>query len=230
MLTNERKFVALNHKLDYALAIFHQHCLLDPTYPLDTIHSIYYDTPRLSSYWEKIEGDHIKRKVRLRWYGNTASDQISRKAYIEIKYRIGSARDKVRHSLDIDYDWFPAAPLHDPRYVQLLYDEARSANLPIPPDLFPVIQISYHRWRFICPVTLMRVCVDIDIVASRTNRDFLPGFSYVLANIPIVVCEFKSQGLIELPWVKDLYDAGFRLRSFSKYGDCMNFILMGGVH
>ncbi len=36
-----------------------------------TVHSLYFDTPDLSYYYDKIEGIDIRKKVRLRRYNKT---------------------------------------------------------------------------------------------------------------------------------------------------------------
>ncbi|MFH1198105.1 MAG: polyphosphate polymerase domain-containing protein [bacterium] len=47
-----------------------------------TVRSIYYDTPKLKYYWEKIEGLSTRKKVRLRGYNQLEEDNV---VFLEIK-------------------------------------------------------------------------------------------------------------------------------------------------
>ncbi len=53
--------------------------------------SLYFDSPDLSCYWEKIDGEKYRRKVRVRTYGAAAAD-----AFVEIKQRYNLAVQKRR--------------------------------------------------------------------------------------------------------------------------------------
>ncbi len=227
-LVNERKYTAHGLDSDRALTIVGHFCGLHPEYPRGTVNSIYFDTPHLSTYKEKIEGDTQKRKYRFRWYNvNGARREPTAPAFLEIKYRYGSARDKLRLTLSVDPEWIATATLDDPALVRLLYDHAGKHEDHIPLNLIPVIGISYDRHRFVCPQSGHTVCVDVNIRAGRMNPNVLPGVNPFDLNT--VVCEFKSSGLDDLPWAQSLYHAGFRIRSFSKYGECINQIMHGGA-
>ena len=76
-------------------------CLPDPVYPEAIVYSLYYDTPALDSYHEKVDGDFIKTKCRLRWYDpDLSADPALRTAYLEIKHKIGQGRRKTRVRVD----------------------------------------------------------------------------------------------------------------------------------
>ena len=62
-LLEERKFVADTDRQDLALAWLQHACVADKTFPRATVFSIYYDTPRLTSYYEKSNGDFLKTKA-----------------------------------------------------------------------------------------------------------------------------------------------------------------------
>jgi len=49
------------------------------------------------------------------------------------------------------------------------------------------------------------------------------------ARLDYIVCEIKNTGKFIPSWCEMLYYAGLRLRSFSKFGECMNQILNGGI-
>ena len=50
---------------------------------LYTVRSIYFDTPHLLFYYEKLDGLKIRKKLRIRTYNNYCQDS---KAFIEISY------------------------------------------------------------------------------------------------------------------------------------------------
>ncbi|NUO84375.1 VTC domain-containing protein, partial [candidate division KSB1 bacterium] len=50
------------------------------------ITSLYYDTPDYKAYWDKIDGQRNRRKVRVRVYGNGVVSAAT-PAFVEIKAR-----------------------------------------------------------------------------------------------------------------------------------------------
>lgn len=55
------------------------------------ISSLYYDSPDLKCYWEKLDGESFRRKVRIRTYGIHPED-----AFLEIKQRLNLTVQKRR--------------------------------------------------------------------------------------------------------------------------------------
>ncbi len=211
-----------------ALSILDLHCLADPSHPKGYISSIYYDTYHLKHFYEKIEGDNLKRKFRLRWYDDLfCKPDDPLRAFIEIKYRIGSGRQKVRHKISVPKKILVSAPLEDDIFLDLLYGNSHEVGDLIPLDLFPVVCISYKRRRYVCKRTGGGVCIDVDIRGSRFNSNIFCAANTVSSNM--IVCEFKDPGLYDLPMAEELYHAGFKLRSFSKYGECVSQIMLGGA-
>jgi len=223
ILVNERKFTA--HILDYnrARALISHYCAPDPVYYKGTVNSIYFDTHNLSAFDEKINGDTYKRKYRLRWYDveNVCSNEQN--AFIEIKYRYGSARDKLRKVVSADPEWLSCVDLRDSALRDFLYKHACMLDDNLPLNLYPALCITYDRLRFCCRQSGLTVCIDTNIRVNRINPDFFSSTTAMLLNV--VVCEIKGHNLPMVPWADALYKAGFRLRSFSKYGECINQIL-----
>jgi uncharacterized protein YlbG (UPF0298 family) len=62
------------------------------------ISSLYYDSPDLSAYWEKIDGEKFRRKVRVRTYGEQP-DQ----AFVEIKQRLNLSVQKRRCRVPLSF-------------------------------------------------------------------------------------------------------------------------------
>lgn len=216
----ERKFVGGAELESFALAWLAHVCLKDPVFPEGTVSSVYYDTPALELYDEKVNGDFLKTKCRLRWYEpDTAPDPRRRTAFLEIKRRIGEGRRKSRAKLDLDRSWLDGADLDDPGFGDLLVRSGPPLEEWLPVDLTAAAVIRYHRHRFVCPFTLARVCLDTSIGLGRTNKRLIPEVGSV--SISAVVLEIKGQPGADIPWLQALYEAGFRRRSFSKYGACL---------
>ncbi len=227
-LVNERKFVGSDLLSDFAITLLDARCLSDGEYPLGHINSIYFDSYDTSSFYEKLNGDNLKIKIRARWYGcleeKTDADIP---VFLEIKYRLGSARDKIRSRVLAPGRWLSTTHLDDPSFPAFLYKHAATLGHPVPQHWVPSICISYDRRRFLCPVTGSRVAVDWNIRSERINAALFPFLASV--SIPSTVCEFKNNTGEIPPWAELLYQAGFRLRSFSKYGECINQIQQGAT-
>ncbi|MEU6247949.1 polyphosphate polymerase domain-containing protein [Glycomyces sp. NPDC047010] len=58
--------------------------------------SLYYDSASLRYYWEKIEGLHFRRKLRIRNYGDRHELTDETPVYIEIKQRVNRVTQKRR--------------------------------------------------------------------------------------------------------------------------------------
>ena len=195
-------------------------CARHPEYGDETIHSIYYDTPSLQCYREKVNGDFIKTKVRLRWYSKASGNPGD--VLLEVKRKAGGSRAKKRVRLDVDRKWLEGADLDDPGFVELLHAHAGLGELP-PSGLAPSVHIRYRRHRFVCPASRAGVSLDTGIGVGRVNGALIAGVS--CATIPHVVLEVKGGDRGGIAWMGRLYDAGFRSRSFSKYGECVSRLI-----
>ncbi|MFC4333416.1 polyphosphate polymerase domain-containing protein [Streptomyces andamanensis] len=61
--------------------------------------SLYYDSPRLRFYWEKIEGLKFRRKLRIRHYGDLDGVTEESPVCVEIKQRVNRVTQKRRITL-----------------------------------------------------------------------------------------------------------------------------------
>ncbi len=61
-----------------------------------TVRSVYFDSPRMSAYREKVEGVRHRRKYRIRAYADAPQDSI---AFLEIKEKNGAYLTKYRSGL-----------------------------------------------------------------------------------------------------------------------------------
>ena len=227
-LVNERKFVGPDLLSDFVVSLLDARCLPDGEYPLGHINSIYFDSFDTRSFGEKLNGDNLKMKIRARWYGcpeENTDAEIS--VFLEIKYRMGSARVKVRSRVSAPGRWLSQTSLDDPSFPAFLYRHAASLGEPVPQNWVPSVCISYDRRRYLCPLTGSRVAVDWNIRSERANPALFPFLTPVF--LPNTVCEFKNNTGEVPSWAEPLYQTGFRLKSFSKYGECINHIQRGAT-
>lgn len=227
-LVRERKFVSPVVSAGEVSSILQAYCVPDGKYPEGELESIYFDDPMLSSYREKANGDALKRKVRIRWYRGGAPWNAVRPAFLEVKDRIGAARDKARFEFRATAAELEGRPLSDCLYASMLREQAGRAGYAIPEALAPVVAIRYRRRRFVCHATSSRVSVDYGIVCTRANGDVFPAASGQPLPLRIVVCEAKSSVARAWPFGGALACLGFRMESFSKYGYFVERLLQGG--
>lgn len=226
-LTRERKYVGRHHHYEAALKILQKHCPPDPKYPANWIESIYFDDELSSAYWEKVHGDAFKRKYRIRWYPDLSAPAPRKiQAFLEIKDRIHAARSKLHLGFYTDGKLLQDGDLDDPHFSDLLHEQLLAAGLPPRIDLQPSISIRYFRYRFICPNTETRICLDCNLSAPRINSRRLPPGIPLTSSL--IVCEAKSTDTEIWSWSETLYRLGFRFRSFSKYGEFMEPVLNRG--
>lgn len=223
-LVRECKYVSGRVGADASARLVAAFAEADPAHPAGELESVYYDTPALDAWREKANGDVFKRKVRVRWYRGGGG--AVRRVFLEVKDRIGAARDKARFSFEWDAAFLDGAPLTDPGFAELLRAGTAAAGFDLPvAALVPTVSIRYARRRFVCPATGSRVSVDSSILCPRANEALFPFAGP--AECPLVVVEAKSATVREWPFGPALVRAGFRLRSFSKYGFFLEHQLAG---
>jgi len=93
----ERKYAFPSHGAQAILGWLEHSCIADPLYPGGTVSTIYYDTPGLTAYREKRDGDSLKCKLRLRWYTapGPAHAEGTVSCYLEAKRREDVARGRA---------------------------------------------------------------------------------------------------------------------------------------
>ena len=227
-LVRECKYVAERGDPLAAAAILEAWSAPDPGYPEGELESVYFDSPGLSSWREKADGDAFKRKVRVRWYrGSRPGPDGTIPAYFEVKDRICAARDKKRARFAWDAAFLESAPLEDPGFARLLAAGAKAADAEdlALSALVPVVSIRYRRRRYVCPATGSRLSLDSRIRCPRANGAVLP-FAGPLESGAVVV-EAKSDEVRSWPFGPSLLRAGFAMRSFSKFGHFMEQLVNG---
>ncbi|MBP5543927.1 MAG: VTC domain-containing protein [Kiritimatiellae bacterium] len=222
---NERKFSGPAFARPLVTAIVEAACAPDAEFPEGVVNSIYFDTPNFSSYREKANGDNLKTKVRLRWYGEDDALPATVTAFLEVKGRVGAARDKARVRLDVPRELVAETPFESPAFQAFLLAQLPVLPVPTPLSWRPVCRIAYSRRRYWDARSASRVSIDWDIRADCVNRAFIAPTSPVRLNA--MVCEFKNQFGAPPNWAEAIRAAGLAYGSFSKYGECMARLLQG---
>ena len=217
-LVREVKFVSDRAVAEMAADLVAAFSVPDAKFPVGVLESVYYDTPDFCSHSEKTDGDALKRKIRVRWYRDVAPGRAgTRRVFLEVKDRIGSARDKSRFDFEWDANFLDNAPLDDPGFLDLLGTGFRKAGWTLSPaSRIPSVSIRYRRRRFFCPASKSRLSVDSSIECTRANAQTIPFASPMVC--PLIVVEAKSDSVRTWPFAEALNRMGFRICGFSKYG------------
>ena len=214
---HESKFVLPNVRAEQVRSWLNHKFLPDPDFAEGRISSIYFDTNDFRLLAEKLASDYLKTKIRLRWYSSLQEDMIFPSVFLEIKNKIGSARQKKRLVLGVASDWIISHGLEDAGYLSFNHEVAKQGG-GIGQPLYPVMQISYRRSRFIDPLSGARLALDCDIHVSRINRRLISDFKPT--SLPVAVFECKEKTGILPDWLHQVNAFGGRKGAFSKYSEC----------
>ena len=215
---HETKYIFHNTLAPVLIRWLQLRCVPDPQFPTGIISSIYYDTGDWLLLREKLNSDYYKTKFRVRWYEALGDNEYLDRSFVEIKYKIGATREKMRFESKYSGRELAGKDLTDPELLEL-QRQARKRGVRIPFSLYPVFQIRYKRFRFLEPKTRCRICIDYDIQAPRVNGQMLTC-AKPLATLTTGVVEVKGK-IAELPdTLQQLTALGCRKQAFSKYGSC----------
>jgi hypothetical protein len=166
---------------------------------------------------EKTNSDFLKTKVRLRWYQDLCTGQLSPESYLEVKFKIGAKRGKLRISTELGGEVLQQLHLSDSR-LRHLTTRLKREGIPLNQAYFPVFQVSYKRYRFVDPISSARLCVDHDIHSPRVNWQMMP----FCKPKPISRGVFECKGSCsDMPaFLHQLTAMGCKKESFSKYSVC----------
>lgn len=138
------------------------------------VRSVYFDSPRLGAYREKVEGVRTRRKYRIRAYGDARHDSA---AFLEIKEKQGSYLTKYRSCLDVGGVGTLLRDRDIERHVRVLRGDGID---PANAELFfrdvdrkalrPVVLIVYDREAYTCDgLSDLRVTIDRDLRSLRVS-------------------------------------------------------------
>lgn len=187
------------------------------------VRSIYLDTPHLLFYYEKVDGQKIRKKLRVRVYNNPAEDTM---AFLEIKRKVEDTVYKERALVRLE----EAPKLTNGALISLAEQETNSPKSKVALDRFiyltkrlnlePRALITYEREAFEDPDNQdLRITFDMN-VRSYPNPDFSQIFQEQDLRPftdPYFILEVKFSTIMPL-WLKEtIREFGLRLQSISKY-------------
>jgi len=182
------------------------------------ISSLYYDSPELDFFWDKIEGLRYRRKLRVRVYPGTKTPT----AMVEIKQRLNRTVQKRRICLPISEAFALCAGEMDPHTLSGWEQQVASEvyYLVKAKDLKPTCVVDYHRKAFVGRKYNpdLRITFDTNVRASLQHADF-PNHSQARRFLSAQYCimEIKIDNTIP-DWVNALLmHFNFELHRVSKY-------------
>jgi VTC domain len=190
-------------------------------YPPALVVTTYYDTPGLDLLDEKINSDHLKTKVRVRWYAPLDGGPPAGPVFVECKGREGATREKRRVTAEAEPGQLAAMPLSAPEWNGLLL-HLRAGVPDLPLDLAPVLRLAYARHRYL-DARGARISLDAGIVVQAVN----PARLHAPARpdpLPHAVFEYKGHGPDLPAHVAPVTRLGARRSAFSKYLACYQHV------
>lgn len=222
----EIKYVLPARRANALAAWLDARCARDPQYPEGHVRNLYLDTPGLRSLTEKIEGDFLKTKVRLRWYAANATSPAAGPVWLEIKQRESMRRSKTRIQFQAwaaDMDQADPASVNVGRVIHLVRDQ----GLDVPEWLRPTLALSYSRSRWIEPSTGAHVALDQAIQPTWVLGRSRPPGNFL--ELRTAVVEFKGHDPEVPSLLRGVTGFGGRRTSFSKYLSCYVRLFAGAV-
>jgi SPX domain protein involved in polyphosphate accumulation len=139
-----------------------------------TVRSVYYDTPALSSYYEKLSGIRIRNKFRIRGYNELTGDSH---VFVEIKRRDTNYISKDRALMPyaelgkfLQNSDLTRVTNHSLEYEKRLASARNFLYHMLHDRLQPVINVVYEREAFECKFSSgLRVTFDLNIRSRITN-------------------------------------------------------------
>ena len=201
-------------------------------YGIYTISSIYLDNEQLQCYYETINNDFFRQKVRLRVYGNKNTEDSP--AFLEIKgkidglvvkrrvkMRLGDAMAFIRECNEKKYDCdILKYESTNPQILNELRQVIVSKNLK------PVNVVSYERLPLVALEDKgLRITFDFLLRTRGDELDLTKG-THGKSACPekVAVLEIKTEKSLPYWLVKILSKYNYRNQTFSKY--CSHFAPM----
>ena len=129
------------------------------------INNIYFDTPGFDFFYDNMNGNQHRKKIRIRWYEETFG--LQKKLTLEYKLKNGLLGNKISHQLTDIYtgDGFDFGQMRN---------EIKINQLPIPVEnelltLYPTILNRYIREYFVSDDGKCRITLDKDLSFFRIH-------------------------------------------------------------
>ena len=166
MYRYERKYYLYGEDYNYIRTLILNHPASFRTifYPR-MINNIYFDTPGFDFFYDNVNGDQLRKKVRIRWYDETFAYQ--KKLTLEYKLKNGLLGDKISHRLT---DIYTGKGFK----IGQMRSEIKINQLPIPVEnelltLYPSLLNRDMREYFISDDGKIRITLDNDLSFFRIH-------------------------------------------------------------
>ena len=157
-----------------------------------TVRSIYFDTPRLANYHDKIAGIKQRRKVRIRGYNSYADDAA---IFLEIKRKNGPTINKARFRTDFEKigNILGRNRKSHPQSIEQNRDLIAFYYQVFSSQLKPVIKVIYEREAYFYHFNReLRITFDTNIRSSLSSN------LHELYNERRVVPAFRNYFILEI--------------------------------
>ena len=223
----EIKYLVKLRQLDQVLATLDGLLSPDRNGGLDGgyyVHSIYYDSPDLNYFREKMEGQKVRMKPRLRSY-RSGLDGSPTALFLELKGRHDRIVNKRRCRLDADLaqKLLTDAPVRPNGWASDSPILGEFQYLSHRHRLQPCVSVLYHRTAYFgtfCPN--LRITFDRLVQCSAATSLTAPsdGFQPTIAYDQAVV-ELKYNDKVPRMLLNRLHALGLQHRTFSKFATSM---------
>ena len=178
-------------------------------YPSRKVNSVYFDNLRFSALEESIEGNSLRTKKRLRWYGDS---KTKNNAVLEFKKKLGtySWKELYRNCYCIN----PIA-LKWSDFTQPLLNDA---TLPLKNiSDTPASIVTYDRDYYSSFDNRVRLTIDRNLKTYQQNNILRPNFTFHRKHTNTIVLELKVNAEDSNLIRRVCCDIPFNPQRFSKY-------------
>lgn len=180
-----------------------------------SVFSLYFDTPTLEFYWDKLDGEEVRQKLRLRGY-RPCPDGPFDALFIERKLKINQTIRKVRVQLPADYSRMPLADLVRSGELNALapFEASSRTQVLVPSSMHQYRRAAVESPRF----PHLRITID-SWMRVQPARDLMLDFSQAPFGLPPHLSVLELKYSRKLPsWVTSFVQAhGLSLMRVSKY-------------
>ena len=176
------------------------------------VNNIYFDSPGFDFFYDNVNGNQLRKKIRIRWYDETFAHQ--KKLTIEYKLKNGLVGDKIAYKLA---DIFTGEGFD----FRQMRNEIKANQLPIPVEnelltYYPILLNRYIREYFVSDDGKCRITLDRDLSFFRIHagKNFFKTGYHISGDL---IMEMKYAPDDEPVAVEISQNFPFRITKSSKY-------------
>ena len=178
-------------------------------YPNRKVNSLYFDDLRFSALEESIEGNSLRTKKRLRWYGVS---RTKNNAVLEFKKKVGTYSWK-----ELYRNYYCINPIAQ-KWSDFIQPLLNDATLPLKKiSDSPASIVTYDREYYSSFDNNIRVTLDRNIKSYKQNNLLRPNFSFHRKHSSKIILEIKVS-VENFGLIREVFrDIPFNPQRFSKY-------------